>query len=131
MQIKFYLQVLFITLTGIIVCSAAGYGQENKGVEKPLGSKVHRQQQQQNFYRRVLLVDSVKAQKVSLIQDNYKAEINKLVADTGLNEAGRRAKIKVLMNAKNQQLRLILNPAQQAKIIPTTELEQPLPPKSN
>ena len=103
-----------------------GYSQELKD-----SLKIKQAQQQHIFYRRSLQVDSVKAQKVAQIQDDYKAGINALMADTALNKAGKQTKIKALMNSKNQQLRLILNPAQQAKIIPTTERERPLPAKSN
>jgi len=124
MKLKISLRIL-----GTIIATSftlSGYSQQ-----KPDSLKLKQSRQQHAFYRSSLQVDSVKAQKVAQIQDSYKADMKLLMADTGLNEAGKRAKIKVLMNVKNQQLRLILNPAQQAKIIPTTEREQPLPAKSN
>lgn len=93
--------------------------------------KINQVRQQQNFYRSSLQVDSAKADKVSQIQDNYKAGMNQAMADTSLNDAAKRVRIKNLMDAKNQQLRLLLGPAQQAKMIPTTEREQAVPAKNN
>jgi len=124
MKFKNSLQLLiFLMLSGF---SFKGYSQQ-----KPDSLKLRQVRQQHFFYRKELQVDSVKAQKVSQIQDNYKAGMHRLMTDTSLNEAGKRAKIKVLMDVKNQQLRLLLSPAQQAKIIPTTEREQVAPAKSN
>ena len=109
----------------------SGFSFKGYSQQKPDSLKLRQVRQQHFFYRKELQVDSVKAQKVSQIQDNYKAGMHRLMTDTSLNEAGKRAKIKVLMDVKNQQLRLLLSPAQQDKIIPTTEREQTAPAKSN
>lgn len=77
------------------------------------------------FYRVTLQVDSVTAGKVAQIQGNYKLGMTNLSAEVGLTDQFRRIRIRELVEAKNQQLRLLLSPAQQEKIIPTTEREQP------
>jgi hypothetical protein len=123
--------ILTIYTQLLIIAVLTGSCFEAYSQQKPDSLKLRQARQQHTFYRKALQVDSAKAQRVSQIQDSYKAGMNRLMADTGLNEAGRRAKVKVLMDAKNQQLRLILSPAQQAKIIPTTEREQASPPKSH
>lgn len=112
---------LCMVLIGCL-CSIQSYSQDNK---------IKQQKENRNYYRKALQVDSVKAEKVSQIQAIYKAGINQLMADTSLNDAVKRVRIKSLMDAKNQQLRLLLSPTQQAKIIPTTEREQVSPAKTN
>jgi hypothetical protein len=102
---KMQVYILFLLLIGTVLNS---YGQEQK-------------KQQQNFYRRTLGVDSLKAEKVSNIQESYKIELKTLIADTSLNEVAKQAKINVLVEQKNKQLRTLLSPAQQEKIIPSTE----------
>jgi len=114
------------TILTLLALTFKGYSQQ-----KPDSLKLRQARQQHAFYRKTLQVDSIKAQKVSQIQDSYKAGINRLMADTSLNEAAKRIKIKALMDSKNQQLRLLLSPAQQATIIPVTEREQATAPKSN
>ncbi|MNL75091.1 hypothetical protein D3C87_2008390 [compost metagenome] len=58
-----------------------------------------------------------------MVQSNYKMALRAIMADTSLKVEGRRAKVKALIDGKNQQLRGLLTPAQQEKIIPTTERE--------
>ena len=84
---------------------------------------VARKQRQElrSFYGKTLQVDSVKAGKVADIQVNYKAGVRALVADTSLTPALRDARIEVLKESKNQQLRKLLTPVQQEKVIPGTE----------
>lgn len=107
----------------LILSYSYGYSQDK--LSKSLKIK------QSEFYRSSLQVDSAKADKVGQIQASYKAGMNQAIADTSLNDAAKRARIKALMDAKNQQLRLLLSPAQQAKMIPTTEREQAVPAKTN
>jgi hypothetical protein len=45
------------------------------------------------------------------------------MADASIDEATKRARIKALIDAKNQRHQALLTPAQQTKIIPTTERE--------
>jgi len=124
MKLRIYLQVIsIITITGF---SLSGYSQQKQD-----SLKQKRARQQHVFYRQTLQIDSAKAQKVAQIQESYKAGMNQLMTDTSLSDEGRRARIKALMDIKNQQLRLLLSPAQQAKIIPTTEREKPASAKSN
>ena len=77
--------------------------------------------QQQNFYRKLLQIDSNKAIEVTKIQSDYKALLTLIESDTSLNEVSRRIRIQAAIEGKNQMLQHLLNPAQQAKIIPTTE----------
>lgn len=119
MKTSIYLYILSImTIIGI---SNNSYGQEiNKG--KPVvAAEQQRQKQERNFYRKTLQVDSLKANQVSQIQDAYKAGLKAIIADTSLNETAKRARISALMETKNRQLRSMLSPAQQEKIIPSTE----------
>lgn len=113
---------LYVLLTMIIIgIRVNSYGQEIKKDNPAVAAEQQRQKQERNFYRKTLQVDSLKANQVSQVQDAYKAGLKAIIADTSLNEAARRAKINALMEAKNQKLRGLLSPAQQEKIIPTTE----------
>lgn len=120
-------QILHFSLPlGLVIGIAFGsYGQVQKNEKQIQSMEIQRQKQQRNFYRKTLQVDSVKAEHVSQVQDSYKASLKLVMADTSLNEAARRAKIGALMEAKNQKLRALLSPAQQEKIIPSTEREAP------
>ena len=79
------------------------------------------QKQQALFYRKSLLLDSVKADQVSQVQAEYKSKLIFLMSDTSLNGAVRKAKTQMLMENKNQELKKLLTPAQQEKIIPLSE----------
>ena len=86
-------------------------------------SEVAQKRGQVNFYRKSLAVDSAKAEQVAQVQESYKKALGLVVADTALNEEGRRAKIGQLIVEKNRRLRLLLNVSQQQKLIPSTERE--------
>lgn len=117
MKAQTYLKV--IMLISITCLAMSSYGQD-KELQKA-------KQQQRNFYRQSLQLDSVKAEQVAQIQESYKTSLKLVMADSTLNEAGRRVKVQGLMGEKNQQLRKLLNPAQQEKMIPSSErLYQPL-----
>jgi hypothetical protein len=118
MKLLSYFSILMLILTGMVFNS---YGQEQKNQKPEASIAAQRQKQERNFYRKSLGVDSVKAVQVSQVQDAYKAALNVIVSDTSLNEAAKRARISALMEVKNQKLRGLLSPAQQEKIIPTTE----------
>lgn len=107
----------------IILCGLAikSYGQEQGGKKNPVPTEAQRQKQQYNYYRKTLQLDSVQADKVARIQDSYKASMHRLDADTTLSPEVRRLQIKQLMDVKNQQLRGLLTPDQQRKLIPVTE----------
>lgn len=109
------LQYFSLLLFGIVTMCTNGYAQQ-----KP-SNQQKQKQEQRNFYRKTLQVDSVKADQVSQVQDNYKQEMKAIVADTSLNETARRARIQAVIEGKNQRLKQLLNPAQQEKIIPATE----------
>lgn len=102
-----------------LVGTATAQGQEKETKKKPLVDP--KRDTQVQFYRHSLGVDSVKAGQVSRIQSEYKSGLSVLMKDTSLTDQGRRAKVMELMEAKNIKLRKILSPAQQEKIIPTTE----------
>jgi hypothetical protein len=78
-------------------------------------------QKQIKFYSRVLSASQDTATRVSNIMSTYKEGVKKVVADATLSEEARRVKIDELIAEKNKKLALLLSPAQQAKIIPTTE----------
>lgn len=117
MKPSLYFTALLFMLTGMTFNVSA---QEQKNA-KPAATEMQRQRQERNFYRKTLQVDSVKATQVSQVQDSYKTALKAVIADTSLNEAAKRVKIKALMETKNQKLRGLLSPAQQEKIIPGTE----------
>lgn len=117
MKTRLYLTVLLF----------AGLGLNSNAQEKNVQKE---KQQQRNFYRRTLQVDSAKAEQVALVQRNYKAALHTIIADTSLREEGRRAKIKALIDGKNQRLQGLLSPAQQEKMIPTTERLEREPAKT-
>lgn len=76
---------------------------------------------ERDHYRRTLGIDSVKAEQVLKVQTEYKAAMGGVVADTSLNDLGKRAAIDRLIGLKNAQLERLLTPLQQSKVIPTTE----------
>ena len=125
MKLRLLLRFIILTTLTISILSVKGFGQQ-----RPDSLKLRQARQQNSYYRKALQVDSVKALQVARIQDSYKFGLNQVLVDTSLNEAAKRIRIKTLMDAKNQQLRLLLSPAQQAKIIPTTE-RVPVPVKTN
>lgn len=85
----------------------------------------HHSEGQAQFYRHILQTDSVKAGQVAEIQRDYKSGMALLMGDTSLSEVGKRAKMGELVEAKNAKLRSILSPAQQERIIPSTERMRP------
>ena len=78
-----------------------------------------------SFYRQSLQLDSAKAEQVALVQEQYKASMKAAMADSSLSEASRRSRYQQLMDNKNQQLRKLLSPVQQEKMIPSSERVQP------
>nr|WP_121271546.1 hypothetical protein [Pedobacter schmidteae] len=118
MKPSLYFTILLLMLTGVTFSVSA---QEQKNAKPTVMTEMQRQRQERNFYRKTLQVDSLKAAQVSQVQDSYKTALKAVIADTSLNEAAKRVKIKALMETKNQKLRGFLTPAQQEKIIPGTE----------
>ena len=80
-----------------------------------------RKRVERDHFRRTLGVDSVRAEQLLKVQSEYKSGVARVVADTSLNDAGKRAAIDRLIGLKNRQLEGLLTPAQQSKVIPTTE----------
>ncbi|WP_407426206.1 hypothetical protein [Arcticibacter sp.] len=110
MKRRIYLSAfLTVMITGIGLRS---YGQQ---------ASPQQEKQQHSYYRRTLGVDSLRAVQVQRIQDNYKQALRGLMADTSLNEVVKRQRMHSLVEGKNVQLRKLLSPAQQRKMIPSTE----------
>lgn len=97
------------------------HGQEPRSSTQGTSVELQRQKLERNYYRKNLGIDSVKALQVSQVQNTYKSALKAVVADTSLNELAKRARIGELMEIKNRKLRSMLSPAQQEKIIPSTE----------
>lgn len=116
MKLSIYTFALLLMMTGLTITTSA-----QETAKKPLTEAQKQRLQQRSFYRRSLQVDSAKADQVAQVQDTYKANLKAVMADTSLSVEGRRAKIKALIDGKNQQLKGLLTPAQQEKMIPTTE----------
>lgn len=108
---KRFIMIPFLAIA-LMLCAKTGYAQEKADILKPI---------QKNYYRNSLKIDSVKAEQVSQIQHSYKLGLSLIMADTALNEAAKRVKISALIEVKNKKLKTLLSPAQQEKIIPTTE----------
>lgn len=118
MKLSLYIGTLLV----MIICfSLTSYGQQIEG----------QKQQQRNFYRKSLQVDSVKADQIAEAQNIYKESLKAVMADTTLNDGAKRQKIKTLMENKNQKLRRLLNVEQQRKLIPTTESTVPKATETN
>jgi len=79
---------------------------------------------ERHYYQKHLAIDSVKASKVQQIIIEYKTALNKVMADTTFNDSAKRAAVDELISQKNAKLGGILNPVQQLKIIPSSELRQ-------
>ena len=86
-------------------------------------------QKQIKFYSKTLTTSRDTATLVTNIMSTYKANAKKIIADPTLSEEARRAKIDELIADKNKKLALLLSPAQQEKIIPTTERQRNKPGK--
>ncbi|MFC1226694.1 hypothetical protein ACFE6N_23015 [Pedobacter sp. BG31] len=76
---------------------------------------------QLDHYRKSLGLDAAKAAQLNGIQNQYKKELNRVMADTTLDLSARKEKIRDLMDRKNGQLKKLLNTAQQQKMIPPSE----------
>lgn len=108
-------KIYFGILMTLCVASTAmsSFGQQRTELQK--------KRDQHLFYRRTLQVDSVKAAQVAKVQDDYKLALKTVLADSAQTQLVKRERIKALIDAKNQKLKQLLTPAQQEKIIPTTE----------
>ena len=107
---------LFITIylsTGLLLGSLWASAQEKDS----LGNA----KRQLDHYRKSLGLDVAKAAQVNSIGDQYKKELNQLMADTTLGMAVRKEKIHALMSRKNGQLKKLLSLAQQQRMIPPSE----------
>ncbi len=78
-------------------------------------------QKQVNYYSKLLVANQDIANQVATIMVVYKEGIKEVVADAALSAESKRVKIDRLIDEKNKKLERILTPAQQVKIIPTTE----------
>lgn len=77
--------------------------------------------QQRNYYKVSLKVDSLKAERIMKVQSNYKTSMKALEADQSMSKENRSARIKALMEEKNSKLEELLDASQQAKVIPPGE----------
>ena len=73
------------------------------------------------FYSKMLTTNPDTAKLVATIMDTYKESAKKVIADVTLSEEAKRIKFDGIVEEKNKKLALILSPAQQEKIIPSTE----------
>lgn len=106
--------ILLISLLFVMILSISNsYAQKQK--QDSLNQK------QVKFYSKTLAVGKDTAQLVFTIMDTYKESVKKVVADATLSEEIKRVKIDELIKEKNKKFELLLTPAQQEKIIPTTE----------
>lgn len=119
--------LFLLCLSGITFNSSA---QQKDGLKQRVTAELQRQKHQRNFYRTILQVDSVKAMQVSTIQDRYKKFLRSVLADTNLHEIAKRSKIQELIEFKNKELKSILTPEQQGKVIPITENSPAIPPRN-
>ena len=123
------MKILFTLISlsiGILLSSESVQAQARPDsvVRKPRAVNVQQQKQQQrSYYRRALKVDSLKAEQVGRIQDEYKAGMKAVIEDQRLNQQARQARMKALVEEKNRKLSAILTPEQQSRIIPSTERE--------
>lgn len=113
--------ILYLSFLLFAGSSFKSYGQQAAIQKQAVSPELQRQKQESNHYRKTLQLDSAQAKEVAKIQASYKSALKMVIADTSLNDAAKRARIMTLMEAKNQQLRTMLSPAQQEKIIPSTE----------
>lgn len=114
MKKVFYIPVLVLALMSTVHTAAA----QDSAVQTSVQITIKKQQ---DFYQRHLGVDSTLAVQVTKIQQEYKSALKQLWSDPVLEDAEKRNRMKRLMEMKNGKLRHILTPAQQEKIIPTTE----------
>lgn len=120
MKFRIYIGLLLLVVTSFSLNSKA----QESIKEHPIQVELTKQKRDhRNFYRTSLKIDSAKAEQVLQVQETYKSNLKAISADSSLNIDNRRAKIKQLIDAKNQNLQRLLTPAQLEKLIPTTERE--------
>ncbi|PWG77979.1 hypothetical protein [Pararcticibacter amylolyticus] len=120
--------IIFLAfLAGYLLTSPALHAQtrpDSIRARQRVQSTTEQKRTQLNYYKRTLKVDSVKAEQVTKIQSDYKDSMKALEADKSLNDDARRSHIKALIAERNRKLADILDPQQQARIIPSTERQQ-------
>jgi hypothetical protein len=108
----------YIFLISLLIASAlsvsASYAQQQDSLK----------QKQVQYFSKVLKTGQDTAKLVSVIMDTYKESVKKVIAEAAISEDVKRVKIDGLIAEKNQKLALILSPAQQAIVIPSTERKQ-------
>ena len=115
---KIYIFLISLLIASILFVSTS-YAQSQDSLK----------QKQIKFFSRVLTVSQDTAKQIAAIMDTYKESVKKVIADATLSEEIKRARIDGLIEEKNKKLELILTPAQQAKIIPSTERKKNIPGK--
>lgn len=85
---------------------------------------VSSRKQQTEYLKNQLAITPQVAGKVDSILLSYKEGINKVSAETNLDEKAKRVKIDQLIDEKNRKLSAILSREQLRKIVPTTELKE-------
>lgn len=127
-SIRIFLIGTTFALASTTMAQQAPKKQDSLGRAAKVGSRleaprdaVGRKKFERDHYRRSLGVDSVKAEQLQKVHSDYKSGVGRVMADTSLNDAGKRAAIDRLIQLKNSQLEKLLTPAQQSKVIPTTE----------
>jgi hypothetical protein len=103
----FLISLLFVSLLSV----SNSYAQKQDSLK----------QKQLQYYTKTLSISHDSSKLVVTIMDSYKESVKKVIADVTLTEEVKRVKIDDLIAEKNKKLELLLTPAQQAKIIPSTE----------
>ena len=110
---KTYIFLIFLLISSTLSVSNS-YAQQQDSLK----------QKQIKYLSRILTVGQDTAMQVYALMDTYKESVKKVIVDATLTEEVKRVRIDGLIEEKNKKLEFILTPAQQAKIIPSTERKQ-------
>lgn len=123
-------RALLLMTAMMLVQALESIGQEQKSLaqdstgviqqRKPLTDQEKRRKQEQ-YFRRTIGGDSLKAVQVSKVMEEYKTALYRMMEDKSLSAEARKSKMTVLMETKNRKLSELLSPDQQSRLIPSTE----------
>lgn len=112
--------MLITTLLFILtIASKETFAQQVDGNARNLEAE-YIKNQQRIYYVKNLSVNQEVAEDIIAIQETFKAGVKHVMAESG-SEALKREKIDELIAEKLKKLKILLNPIQLEKIVPTTE----------
>lgn len=103
------MKVLTIITSVVLITVGFSYSSAQDKVQKLVSDSVRREQErlQKHLFK---LIDTVKLSKVLLIQQEYKRDMDGLMADSSISYEEKRKKIAFLIDQKNLKVSKVLSP---------------------